>query len=81
MVHKGEGIDNNVILTLEDKYLIRREVRAGAPWYELTHDRMIKPIKDSNRKWSRKEDEIKENVTQKTYYYSYHSSNINSNFI
>src|SRR5436305_1432893 len=26
-------------------------MRGGAPWYELTHDRFIKPILDSNAKW------------------------------
>src|ERR671923_915232 len=55
MVHRGqnttEGIDNNVIDWLERKYLIRKEHRSGASWYELTHDRLIKPIISSNAKW------------------------------
>jgi YVTN family beta-propeller protein len=55
MVHEGkkttEGIDNNVIDWLEHKYLIRKEYRSGASWYELTHDRLIKPIISSNAKW------------------------------
>jgi YVTN family beta-propeller protein len=55
MVHRGqnttEGIDNNVIDWLERKYLIRKEHRSGASWYELTHDRLIKPITSSNAKW------------------------------
>jgi YVTN family beta-propeller protein len=55
MVHRGqkttEGIDNNVIDWLERKYLIRKEYRSGASWYELTHDRLIKPIISSNEKW------------------------------
>jgi hypothetical protein len=42
---------------LVDRYLIRREWHAGAPWYELTHDRLIKPIKDSNKAWRYKCDE------------------------
>ena len=33
---------------MENRYLIRKEERAGAQWYELTHDRLIGPIKDSN---------------------------------
>jgi YVTN family beta-propeller protein len=58
MVHRGqnttEGIDNNVIDWLERKYLIRKERRAGASWYELTHDGLIKPITSSNAKWETK---------------------------
>jgi hypothetical protein len=32
-------------------------VGAGAPWYELTHDRLIKPIKDSNKVWRYKREQ------------------------
>ncbi len=42
------GIPNAAIDVLESKHLIRAEWRAGARWYELTHDRFIKPIQDSN---------------------------------
>src|SRR5262249_60494382 len=28
--------------------LLRGEVRAGARWYELTHDRLIGPIREAN---------------------------------
>jgi tetratricopeptide (TPR) repeat protein len=55
VVHRGSestgGLSNNVVNVLENKYLIRKEERSGAQWYELSHDRLIKPIKDSNRKW------------------------------
>ena len=47
------GISNHVIDLLEQKYLVRRERRAGASWYELTHDRLLKPILDSNKKWKK----------------------------
>jgi YVTN family beta-propeller protein len=51
-VHRGliftSGMPNKVIESLEKKYLIRSE---EARWYELTHDRLIKPVLDSNRKW------------------------------
>jgi YVTN family beta-propeller protein len=60
IVHRGhkttEGINNNVIDRLERKYLIRKERRAGASWYELTHDRLIKPITNSNEKWKKAND-------------------------
>jgi hypothetical protein len=36
---------------LENVHLVRGEWRAGARWYELTHDRLIEPIRESNRKW------------------------------
>ena len=45
------GMSNSAVDILEHKYLIRREWRAGATWYELTHDRLIEPIKDSNKEW------------------------------
>ena len=44
-------MSNTVIEILEDMHLIRPEWRSGARWYELTHDRLIKPIKDSNKAW------------------------------
>ncbi len=44
-----EGLPNEIIEILDHKYLIRREIRSGGIWYELIHDRLIKPIKDSNR--------------------------------
>lgn len=42
---------NQVIDVLQNKYLIRAEERVGSKWFELTHDRLIKPIKDSNKDW------------------------------
>ena len=44
-------IPNSAVDILEKKYIIRKEERAGAQWYELTHDRLIKPINNSNKKW------------------------------
>ena len=45
------GVSNKVVDTLQSKYLIRAEERAGSKWFELTHDRMINPIKESNQEW------------------------------
>lgn len=42
------GMPNSVLDELENRYLIRAEWRAGARWYELTHDRLIDPILESN---------------------------------
>jgi len=46
-----EGIHNSAIDVLEDQHIIRAEIRAGARWYELTHDRLIEPIQKSNEDW------------------------------
>jgi WD40 repeat protein len=45
------GLANEVVSLLEDLRLVRPEMRGGAPWYELTHDRFIGPILQSNEKW------------------------------
>ena len=42
------GLPNEAVEELEDRHLIRPEWRAGARWYELTHDRLIEPIRASN---------------------------------
>jgi tetratricopeptide (TPR) repeat protein len=54
-----KGIPNKAIEILAEQYLIRREWRAGAYWYELTHDRLIGPIKESNKKWNEKKQKSK----------------------
>lgn len=48
---KTGEISNTVIDELENLHLIRAEWRAGGQWYELIHDRFIKPIQESNQKW------------------------------
>jgi pentatricopeptide repeat protein len=45
------GISNTAVDNLVDQHLIRGELRGGAHWYELTHDRLIEPIITSNRQW------------------------------
>jgi hypothetical protein len=42
------GLPNAALDALEANRLVRAEQRAGALWYELTHDRLIAPIKRSN---------------------------------
>jgi hypothetical protein len=60
MVYRGpeqtgreeRAIPNAAVDVLEEKHLIRAEARPGGErWYELTHDRFIGPIRDSNRVW------------------------------
>jgi hypothetical protein len=55
MVFRGRdntaGIPNAAVDILDELHFLRVELRAGARWYELTHDRLIEPVQRSNRKW------------------------------
>ena len=55
-VYRGKedtaGIPNVAVDILENEHILRGEQRAGAHWYELTHDRLIEPIRNSNEIWS-----------------------------
>jgi hypothetical protein len=60
MVYRGpestgreeRAIPNAAVDVLEEKHLIRAEARPGGErWYELTHDRFVGPIRESNRVW------------------------------
>ena len=48
------GMPNAVIEDLENRHLIRGEWRAGARWYELTHDRFIGPVQSANARFRAK---------------------------
>jgi len=50
---KSAGLSNRTVKVLEDEHIVRGEKRAGAYWYELTHDRLIQPILASNRRYRR----------------------------
>jgi WD40 repeat protein len=45
------GLPNSLVAVLEEKRLIRAEWRANARWFELTHDRLIEPIRASNERY------------------------------
>lgn len=45
------GMPNQVIDLLEDLHFLRAELRGGERWYELTHDRFIEPVRESNARW------------------------------
>ena len=45
------GLPNAAVNILENRHLIRADVRAGSTWYELAHDRLVEPILQSNRAW------------------------------
>ena len=46
----NDGIRDDVIQALQSD-LVRAENRGGAIWYELTHDRLVEPILENNKKW------------------------------
>jgi hypothetical protein len=45
------GLDNNAIKLLVDAHLVRAEKRGGATWYELSHDRLLEPVRKNNTDW------------------------------
>ncbi len=47
----SDGLPNRVVGLLEDAHIIRGEKRAGKTWYELSHDRMLKPVRENNSAW------------------------------
>jgi WD40 repeat protein len=47
----SDGLPNRVVGLLEDAHIIRGEKRAGKTWFELSHDRMIKPVRENNAAW------------------------------
>ena len=61
-VHKGiettEGLPNEMVYYLTDRFLLRPEYRAGETWFELIHDRMITPILDANRSWLQQQEPL-----------------------
>ena len=48
-VSDSGGLQNGAIDRLESEHLIRGEERAGAHWYELSHDKFIEAIQSGNR--------------------------------
>jgi hypothetical protein len=45
------GLDNEVLTLLAQAHVLRAERRRDLTWYELSHDRWIWPIQESNRAW------------------------------
>jgi hypothetical protein len=44
-------INDAVLTSLQDAYLVRAESARGSSWYELAHDRLVQPIRADNRRW------------------------------
>lgn len=51
---RAAGVPRAIVERLDGEHLIRRVARAGGTWYELTHDRFIEPIQQSNRAYARR---------------------------
>ncbi len=45
------GLANATIDGLTQGHLLRSERRGGREWIEITHDRLVQPIRDSNERW------------------------------
>ena len=45
------GLPAAAIDALVDRHLVRRELRRGAQWLELAHDRLIDPVRADNNDW------------------------------
>jgi hypothetical protein len=45
------GVPQKALEILDRAHVIHREERDGTTWYELTHDRFLEAIQESNRKW------------------------------
>ena len=45
------GLNDAAVRGLIDAYLVRAEPRRGINWFELAHDRLIGPVRQSNAAW------------------------------
>ncbi len=48
---RSRGLANEAIRALEDAHLVRAEERRGTTWFELSHDRLVGPIRADNAAW------------------------------
>ena len=48
---ESKGLSNDTIKALCETYLVRTEDRNEFKWYELAHDRMVKPVRERNSRW------------------------------
>jgi WD40 repeat protein len=48
---RSGGLDNRAIQLMVNAYLVRGEKRGGATWFELSHDRLIGPVRADNAAW------------------------------
>ena len=53
------GLPDAAVIYLESLHIIRKESSRKNTWYELSHDRLVKPIRQSNSIWQKKKDRHK----------------------
>lgn len=46
------GMANAVVKQLQDRFLLHSENRGGGLWFELVHDRFVRPIQAANDAWA-----------------------------
>lgn len=49
------GLDNRLIWELVDAHLVRGDKRRGVTWFELAHDRLVRPVLADNESWRKDE--------------------------
>ncbi len=45
------GLDQQTVHLLTLAYIVRDDRRRGVTWYELTHDRLVMPVRQANAAW------------------------------
>ncbi len=59
-VFRGEvdtkGLPNTVVAFFEARHLLHADERASGRWYELTHDRLVRPIRTVTERWTKQFD-------------------------
>ena len=48
-----KGLDNQAIQVLVDANLVRQDSKGARTYYELSHDRLIEPVRENNEAWFR----------------------------
>jgi hypothetical protein len=48
---QGQRVDAQAISLLDERHLVREERRRGISWLELTHDRLVQPVRSNNAIW------------------------------
>jgi WD40 repeat protein len=48
---RKQGLNNQVIYELENAHLVRGEKRGNTIWIELSHDRLVDPVRENNKIW------------------------------
>jgi hypothetical protein len=61
----SRGVSADAVEVLENKYVIRRDERRSATWFELAHDRLVVPVLADNAEWQAARGDWLENQAMK----------------